>query len=30
VLADQLADVPDDEAEKIAETNARTLYRFPR
>jgi predicted TIM-barrel fold metal-dependent hydrolase len=30
VLAGQLADVPDDEAAKIAETNARTLYRFPR
>jgi predicted TIM-barrel fold metal-dependent hydrolase len=30
VLADQLVDVPDDEAARIAEVNARELYRFPR
>jgi predicted TIM-barrel fold metal-dependent hydrolase len=29
VLAEALADVPDDEARKIVETNARRLYRFP-
>jgi predicted TIM-barrel fold metal-dependent hydrolase len=29
VLAESLADVPDDEARKIAELNARKLYRFP-
>jgi len=29
LLEDALADVPDDEARKIVETNARTLYRFP-
>lgn len=28
--AEVLADVPDDEVEKIAETNARTMLRFPR
>lgn len=30
ILADALVDVPDDEASRIAETNARALYRFPR
>ena len=30
VLADALADVPDDEAASIAERNAARLYRFPR
>jgi predicted TIM-barrel fold metal-dependent hydrolase len=30
VLADALADVPDDEAARIGELNARELYRFPR
>ena len=30
VLADALAEVPDDEASRIAELNARELYRFPR
>lgn len=30
VLAEELADVPDDEAARIAEHNARELYRFPR
>ena len=29
VLADALADVPDDDARRIAESNARQLYRFP-
>ena len=29
LLAESLADVPDDEARKIAELNARRLYRFP-
>ena len=29
MLAESLADVPDDEARKIAELNARKLYRFP-
>jgi predicted TIM-barrel fold metal-dependent hydrolase len=29
VLADALADVPDDECRRIAELNARELYRFP-
>jgi predicted TIM-barrel fold metal-dependent hydrolase len=29
LLADALADVPDDEARKIVELNARTLYHFP-
>jgi len=28
LLADALADVPDDEARKIAELNARALYHF--
>jgi hypothetical protein len=28
--AEVLADVPDDEVTKIAETNARTMLRFPR
>jgi predicted TIM-barrel fold metal-dependent hydrolase len=30
ILAQALADVPDDEAAAIAELNARHLYRFPR
>jgi predicted TIM-barrel fold metal-dependent hydrolase len=30
LLAEALVDVPDDEAAKIAELNARELYRFPR
>jgi predicted TIM-barrel fold metal-dependent hydrolase len=30
ILAAALADVPDDEAQRIAEWNARELYRFPR
>jgi predicted TIM-barrel fold metal-dependent hydrolase len=30
VLAEALLDVPDDQARKIAETNARTLFNFPR
>ena len=30
MLADALIDVPDDEARRIAELNARELYRFPR
>jgi hypothetical protein len=30
ILIDALADVPDDEAQRIAEWNARELYRFPR
>ena len=30
VLADAMVDVPDDEARRIAELNARELYRFPR
>jgi predicted TIM-barrel fold metal-dependent hydrolase len=30
ILADALADVPDDEARKMVEDNARTLYHFPR
>ncbi len=30
VLTDALADVPDDEAARIAEENARAFYRFPR
>ncbi|MCH5675642.1 amidohydrolase family protein [Streptomyces gilvus] len=29
VVSDMLADVPEDEARMIAETNARSLYRFP-
>lgn len=29
VITDMLADVPDHEARQIAETNARSLYRFP-
>ncbi|HEY3723065.1 MAG TPA: amidohydrolase family protein [Acidimicrobiia bacterium] len=29
VLEDALSDVPDDDARRIAETNARQLYRFP-
>jgi predicted TIM-barrel fold metal-dependent hydrolase len=30
ILRDALVDVPDDEAERIVERNARELYRFPR
>jgi predicted TIM-barrel fold metal-dependent hydrolase len=30
MLVDALLDVPDDECERIAELNARELYRFPR
>jgi predicted TIM-barrel fold metal-dependent hydrolase len=30
ILADALVDVPDDEARRIVELNARELYRFPR
>jgi len=30
LLAEALLDVPDDEATKMVETNARTLYNFPR
>lgn len=30
MLADAMVDVPDDEAQRIAELNARELYRFPR
>jgi predicted TIM-barrel fold metal-dependent hydrolase len=30
ILAAALADVPDDEAQRIADWNARELYRFPR
>ena len=30
VLEEVMADVPDDEARKMVETNARTLYNFPR
>jgi len=30
MLADSMVDVPDDEAQRIAELNARELYRFPR
>lgn len=30
MLADALVDIPDNEAERIAELNARELYRFPR
>jgi hypothetical protein len=30
MLAESLAHVPDDQARKIAETNARTLFNFPR
>ena len=30
MLADAMIDVPDDEAQRIAELNARELYRFPR
>ncbi|HEY6798933.1 MAG TPA: amidohydrolase family protein [Kineosporiaceae bacterium] len=30
ILAEALADVPDDEARKLVEDNARTLYNFPR
>jgi hypothetical protein len=30
MLAETLLDVPDDDATRIAEHNARDLYRFPR
>ena len=30
MLADALMDVPDEEARRITELNARELYRFPR
>ena len=30
VLEDVMLDVPDDEVRKMVETNARTLYHFPR
>jgi predicted TIM-barrel fold metal-dependent hydrolase len=30
MLEDALADVPDEEARKIAELNARRVYNFPR
>jgi hypothetical protein len=30
MLTVALADVPDDEAQRMAELNARELYRFPR
>jgi predicted TIM-barrel fold metal-dependent hydrolase len=30
VLVEAMLDVPDDEARRIAEGNARELYRFPR